>query len=114
MIGTRLDASAAVPALTDLSKDREGLADAFRVAAAQHVLHEQRLKDEQAQRKAGDILNDDVQSHRQTEQCGHGSRQDDTGRVSRHAMDGAAHSLLPDGLDERLMRSRTRSLSVRT
>ena len=89
---------------------REALPHVLPVGAAHHLLHEQRLEDEEAEREAGHVLDDEVDPHRQSERGGDHRRQDDARRVACDAVDGAADALLPQRRREALMLARTRFL----
>ena len=93
--------------------------DEFRDEAAAHVLeiaaahdgsHEQRLEDEEAEGEAGDILDDQIEPHRQAERDRDDRRENDPGGVAGNAVDRAADALLPQRRDEFLVGSRTRLL----
>jgi len=61
-------------------------APGFAVRAAHHVSHEQRLEDEQPEREAPNILDDEVDPHRKTEHGGDRGSDDDASCIARHAV----------------------------
>ena len=89
---------------------KERLANVVPVTPAHHRLHEERLEDEEAAREAGEVLDDQVDPHRQPQGGGDGSGQDDAGRVAGDAVDRAADALLPQGRRELLVGPRPRLL----
>jgi hypothetical protein len=75
----------------------------FEVGAAHDSLHEQRLEDEETEGEPGEIFDDEVLPHRQTDGCRDHCRGDDAGGVTRDAVNGRANALLPEWLDELLV-----------
>ena len=71
-------------------------------------------KMKQAEGEAGDVLDDEVDPHRQAESRGDRGGGDDAGGVAGDAVDGGADALLPQRPDELLVLAGRGSLSVRT
>ena len=81
----------------------KGLADILKVAPAHHLLHEERLEDEETEGKSRRVLDHEVHAHGKAERGRDRRGQNDAGGVPRHAVNGAADTLLPQSGREPLV-----------